>query len=480
VQHFGQDIDASVTLLYEALAEVGDDVALRGEIEEGLAWGLLLGRRDLKAAEQHARSATRLAEERDDPAALAEALAAQALTSLVLGGEWETTMERALALEASTLDLRVLRQPTFAYGYCLSCADDLDGARDQFEELHRRASQRGDEGSVPSILNHLALIECLAGNREAAARHADEGYVRALESRQRPTQASILAKQALLAGRLGSVEEARETAGRALAAAGQPDFDTSRPEDAMARGGETAVWALGALELSLGRADEAHRILGPMCTALLAAGVAEPGEIRCLPDDIEALIALGQLDEAEAGLGVLEGWWRRLGRPSTGATAGRCRGLLLAERGESSEALAVLEAAAALHEQLPMPFEHARTLLALGTAERRALRRRAARETLQRALAIFEELGAELWAEKTRAELARIGGRAASPGGLTPAETRIAGLVAAGKSNREVAAELVVSVHTVEAALTSIYRKLDVRSRTEMARRLADPAAAKD
>jgi len=119
-----------------------------------------------------------------------------------------------------------------------------------------------------------------------------------------------------------------------------------------------------------------------------------------------------------------------------------------------------------------MPFELGRTLLALGTAQRRARQRRAARESLTEALAIFDELGAPLWGDKTRAELSRIGGRTPAGETLTPTEARIAALVADGKTNREAAAELVVAVHTIEAALTRIYAKLGVRSRTELARKL--------
>lgn len=118
-----------------------------------------------------------------------------------------------------------------------------------------------------------------------------------------------------------------------------------------------------------------------------------------------------------------------------------------------------------------MPFELSRTLLVLGAAQRRAMQRRAARESLSEALGIFESLGAPLWADKARAELGRIGGRAPANGALTPAERRIAELLARGLTNREVAAELILAVHTVEATLTRIYGKLGVRSRSELARR---------
>ena len=114
-----------------------------------------------------------------------------------------------------------------------------------------------------------------------------------------------------------------------------------------------------------------------------------------------------------------------------------------------------------------------------GAVERRAKRKREARETLRRALDAFEKLGAPLWADKASAELARIGGRAPALLGLTPTEGRVAELVASGSTNREVADALFVSVHTVEANLKRIYRKLGIRSRTELASRfLSRPTGA--
>jgi len=120
------------------------------------------------------------------------------------------------------------------------------------------------------------------------------------------------------------------------------------------------------------------------------------------------------------------------------------------------------------------PFQHARTLLALGRTQRRAKKRAAGRSTLEDALARFEHLGAPLWAEQARAELARIGGRAPSRDALTEAEQRIAALVADGHTNREVAAELFLTEHSVETSLTRFYRKLGVRSRAELIRLRAE------
>jgi DNA-binding CsgD family transcriptional regulator len=188
---------------------------------------------------------------------------------------------------------------------------------------------------------------------------------------------------------------------------------------------------------------------------------------------VDALVALGECDQAERLIDGFAAQAARLGRDWALATADRCRGLVLAARGDLPAARAALERAAAGHRASAMPFELGRTLLALGVTQRRALQRRAARQSLAEALAVFDDLGAPLWAVKAGEELARIGGRTPAGECLTPTEARIAALVARGLTNREAAAELVVTVHTIEAALTRIYAKLGVRSRTELSHRLA-------
>lgn len=473
LRHFGEDIAGSVELLRQALAEADGDDALRGEIEEGLAWGLLLVRSDIPGASEHARAAVRLAASRGDNAALAEALASQALTDFALGRQWHETMQRALSLEESTLHLRVLRHPSFAYGYCLSCADDLEGAREVFQRLLRRADDNGDESSRPALLNHLALVECLAGTWADAMRLAEEGHALALQSGQRPTQASTLAKIALVAARAGDVDRARRAGHEAVALAAGGEFDRAEPTSALARGGETAIWTLGFVELSLGNADACEQWLGPLVDTLLMAGIEEPGEVRALPDEVEALVALDRLDDAELRLRRLEAWAGRLDRPSVQSLYGRCRGLLLAASRETAAGLAALEDAAVSAARAPLPFERGRTLLALGQVRRRARRKRQAREALTEALEIFAELGSSLWAEKAKAELGRIGGRAPPGQGLTPTERRVAELAAEGKTNREIAAAAFVTPKTVEFHLGHVYAKLGVRSRTELARTLA-------
>jgi DNA-binding CsgD family transcriptional regulator len=226
---------------------------------------------------------------------------------------------------------------------------------------------------------------------------------------------------------------------------------------------------LGFLELSLGRPAEADAYLSRAVELEQAMGVREPAYFRVIPDEVEALVALGRLDEAEALLAPFEDAGRILDRAWAMATGARCRALVFAARGDLQGASDAADEAVRHHDRLPLPFELGRTLLVSGTVQRRAKRKREARDRLTRALEIFEGLGAAAWSERTRAELARIGGRPASSVDLTPTEARVAELVAAGSTNREAADALFVSIHTVEANLKRIYRKLGIRSRTELA-----------
>jgi DNA-binding NarL/FixJ family response regulator len=140
-------------------------------------------------------------------------------------------------------------------------------------------------------------------------------------------------------------------------------------------------------------------------------------------------------------------------------------------RGNVEQALALLGDAVLLHDAVGDRHGRARALLALGAARRRARQKRAAREAIEAALAGFEEIGAPGWAKRARRELGRIGGRTRSEG-FTPAERRVADLVASGRTNAEVAAALFLSERTVASQLSHVYAKLGVRSRTELARKL--------
>jgi len=217
------------------------------------------------------------------------------------------------------------------------------------------------------------LAEVHARDEASAARAAEEAYEIALQTGQRPQEALSLSVRALVRASLGAEADARADANEALALAGERGMAITRIQ---------ATWALGLLELSLERPEEAARLIAPERERLLAAGVGEPGTVRFIPDEIEALVALGRLDEAETRLVWLDERARTLGRLSALAAAARCSGLLAAARGESDAALADFERALGEHDRFSMPFERARTLLALGGAQRRAKKKAAARETL--------------------------------------------------------------------------------------------------
>ncbi len=162
--------------------------------------------------------------------------------------------------------------------------------------------------------------------------------------------------------------------------------------------------------------------------------------------------------------------------PLSLAAQARCRGLLAAARGQLDEAIAELEEALALRGLISdEPVERGRILLDLGSMRRRLKQRRAARESLGAAIACFEGAEAALWAQRAAAELARVSGRVpGSAGVLTVTERRVAELVASGLSNRAAAAQLVVTVRTIESTLTKVYAKLGVESRTQLAGKLRE------
>jgi DNA-binding CsgD family transcriptional regulator len=229
--------------------------------------------------------------------------------------------------------------------------------------------------------------------------------------------------------------------------------------------------ALASVELACGDAAASRRLTAPLFTDV--TGLDEVLAQLAGSVGIEALIDSGDVPGAER-LTTLLGEHAAAADGATGQLAERCRGLLLAARGDLERAIEVLEHATVDPDppQGANPFERARTLLALGTVQRRAQRKREARETLELAAGVFARLGARLWEAKARAELRRIGGRTGSSGELSETERRIVELVVAGRRNRDVATELSLSPNTVSWNLSKIYRKLGVSSRTELAARI--------
>jgi DNA-binding CsgD family transcriptional regulator len=227
--------------------------------------------------------------------------------------------------------------------------------------------------------------------------------------------------------------------------------------------------ALGVLELSQGRAELALRHLRRVGTVANEMGLGEAAAFPFLSDEAEALIAAGEHAAAARRISWFEERNATLGRASSLAAAARCGALLLADVDGISEALASAELAVERYSELPLPLEHGRALLTLGTLRRRDRQKRGARDALEGALEILERLGASIWVDRARDELLRISGRRASVTQLTESETRIVRLAASGRTNREIARDLSMSVRTVEGHLSHAYAKLGLRSRTELA-----------
>jgi DNA-binding CsgD family transcriptional regulator len=218
--------------------------------------------------------------------------------------------------------------------------------------------------------------------------------------------------------------------------------------------------------------------LVPAAGVGIPPGLYPPATVQWGPDLIEAYVEIGSPAEAEAALAVFETQAQRTGRMWALATAARCRGLLASERGFVAE----FEKALALHDRTPTPFERARTELSYGQRLRRAGLRRKSRDLLHAAYATFERLGAEPWTRRTATELRATGERVRPIKGsaaehLTAQELQVALIVAEGATNREAAAQLFLSPKTIEFHLSHIFRKLGLRSRTELARRFAKGSA---
>ncbi|HYZ76299.1 MAG TPA: AAA family ATPase [Gaiellaceae bacterium] len=379
-------------------------------------------------------------------------------------GEGIRMLREASALEPTDQSAAPLLDfsPTRMLGLALSIRDELDEGRALLERQLALAAASGDEHSTASIAMHLTELECKAGRLERARELADAALQAADEGFDAQGLGGVLFARALVAALQGDESLARELASRGIAtgeAVGDRVFPVKN------RG------VLGLLELSLGRPEGAMEHLEGAPEVRRRHAINEPGGATFVPDCIEALIATGRLDEATEELEIWERTGRELGRARLLATAARCRGLLSAARGDLDGALASFDRALAEHGRFECPHELARTQLAYAAVLRRAGRRRDARAQLDDALATFEALGEPLWAERVRAEARRLGGRTPSEGSLTASERRVAELVAQGRSNREVASSLFVTVRTVEANLTRVYSKLGVRSRAELAAR---------
>jgi ATP/maltotriose-dependent transcriptional regulator MalT len=462
VRYRGDSCSVAAQLLTRALAEAGDDRDLQAGVHRDLAWAVMLCG-DMTEAAHHAESAMRIVGEEANRGTLAELLAAGAMADFLQGrGASPETMHRAVDMEDSSPEVPIEWRPSMMLAMMLKWSGDLDEAQERFGQLHRQALESGEDTSLPFLLVQMSESSAWQGDWTRARDRAEEALKIAVQTGQEPMRAAALYARALAEAHLGDVDAARASARKGL--------------ECSDRVGSVVMmmWnqgVLGSVELSMDDPGAADRQLAPLVAWRDVVGIREPGVLRFVPDEVEALIALGQLDKAESLLSEYEADAARLQRTWSMLAAARGRAALQAASGDAVGATSALEAAINRDGDRVQPFELARARLMLGSILRRTRRRKAARTSVQAALDTFTRLGARAWAQKAQGML-DSGVRASGPalaGQLTPAEQHVAEIVAAGSTNREAADRLFVSVRTVELHLTSVYRKLGIRSRTELA-----------
>jgi DNA-binding CsgD family transcriptional regulator len=451
-----EGLDASVRLLEDAVREAAARPALLSVIHCRLAWATRF-----ESGAGHARSALELAEQLGDEVLLERARAVQAVLGWFAGDPDASPLpERphdfALAVGG---ELRV-QEATQALVNTLAPASTRADARALLEREHRVWRDRNEPRTARALWG-LAWVEFWAGRWELAASHAARAHDISIQYGLEVPQDHL--PIAVVAVHRGRLELARDHSERALQLA-QEQFGFEPPQH-IAVLGLAALWSedmpLAEQWLSVAERHAAE------------LGWGEPSLRWWSADYAELLLGLGRASEAAALVDAWEADAVRVGREWVLAHVTRCRGLAAAAEGDAERSQLLLERAVEQHEAVGDPYGRARALLALGSTRRRLRQKRAARDAIGAALAAFEDLGAEVWAQKARAELGRIGGRTREEG-LSAAERRVATLVAQGRTNREVAAALFLGERTVASHLTRIYAKLGIRSRTELARRFRD------
>jgi len=420
--------------------------------------------------------------------ALAEQLSDASLLARALGIHGLTLADRGLAPPAEywqrALDVERSAGPLRAHGPAHSCAivllmrDELGTAAARLREIVD-SMRRNEDISLPNVLLHLSDVTRVLGLWEDASACLDEAHEVIRQTGRDSLEPQCLLSEARIALLRGEHRRARSRIASALAVL---DELRSREENAAMREGPVleeglANVLLGRIALMSERYGEAHERFTPEIETLRQIEARET-LVEVLAEDVTALVALGAFDEAAEEVAEMEQIAR--GKPRLDALAARSRGLLAAAAGEVQSAMEHLERARELLERAtsPWPFELGRALLSLGSVKRRARQKQAARASLECAVAIFEDLGARAWAGNARVELSRIGGRPPRAGVLTETERRVAETVAAGRSNAEAAHALFMSPKTVEWNLSKIYKKLHVRSRSELAAKLVKQPAS--
>jgi DNA-binding CsgD family transcriptional regulator len=353
-----------------------------------------------------------------------------------------------------------------AVGLRLVCRGETDAARGLFSRLRALAEERGEAESAGTMHLELCDLELRAGNVKAARslmEEAEDWF--AFDAGQRDRAA----REAITAAIAGLPSETERWAAEMIRNARATGTFVLEMEGRR---------VLGVAALCAHDVVRAVEELRPIWAHMVREGIEEVGVWPMAPDLVEALIELGEVDEARVVTRRLRRLAKEQDHPWGLASADRCEAMIRLALGDYDErAAAQLDHAASAYGAIGMRFDEARSLLALGRAARRSRRWAAARGALERAADVFDELGADGWAEQARTELERVGARRPSPAGaLTPSEDRVARLAAEGLSNKEIATRLFITAHTVEKHLSHAYAKLGVTSRAQLAHLFAASA----
>lgn len=463
VEGYGDNLAAAVDALRAGVDEA-DEPSLRLQAlmllvpTEGI-------RGDVRASVEIARAAVELADQVGIPGPRSQARTIWVMVNYLYGlGVDHAALDAALADEKTKSRAAATFQATAVAAAIAGMTGDLEPAHAAMSAVQQRLTDLGSEDDILWAAGHVVMFELWLGRYSDAEHTARDALQRAEQMGGMHALTTTSSGVAAVAAYTGDVDGARTAARRALDAAHRlgADFMLIAP---------TAT--LVFLEVSLGRYDDAVTTAKPLMDGFDPAHDTEIWVGGWLPDAIESLCATGRIDDATNLAKALESNGTKLDRAWMLAVGARGRALCLAARGDVDDALLAVETALAHHDRLPIPFERARTLLLKGQLQRRTRQKAAAAATLDQARSIFGELGAPLWTARADAERDRVHVGAVKDTALTPTESRIAELAAAGKTNRDIAARLFISVKTVEAAISRIYRKLEIRSRAELARRLA-------
>jgi DNA-binding CsgD family transcriptional regulator len=340
-------------------------------------------------------------------------------------------------------------------------AGRLGEARAGFEAMREAFGRRGVEFQRPYRLSELAQVEVVAGNLDRAVELGVDALEAAFDGSNPQAAAWVRYPVGLAHAHRGDETAARDAAAELRVWGAEHD---QPPRTLM------AAHVLGIVALARGDAAAAVGELEPAVALAAELGYRHPGYIPLLPDTVEAAALAGDIATCQRLATDLDEQAAALGLPWVDIAALRGRGLVALATG-ADDADAILAEASSGFDALGYQVDAARTRLLQGRARRRAGRRADAAAVLTDAQKRFTAMGAAPWAAQVETEGARVTpGRGADE--LTATERKIADLVANGRRNREIAGELFVSVATVEAHLTRIYRKVGVRSRTELARYL--------